>query len=141
MSIYASLSSAVSPKNRRLTGALWLLVNLAYELARVTVISRYFSQHGVNSKVYLVFCLVAAVLFGYLTLRLTIKIVEHKTNAAVIFGALSLVSFFAPDAYVVISAHSAPKKLFYFLGVYLTITTIISIYALVRKIKSRRSDA
>lgn len=127
-----------APEKRALLMRYWLLATLLYDITRATVVSMLFSKHGVSGVVYFVYELCFSAIFGICSLRLAFSIADKDRRKAFAYGILTFISFFAPDAYIVIKGRSIPAGTYLLLALYLSITTLITVRSIYRDAASKR---
>lgn len=139
MFINSRLRKIFDPKRRSQIFVLWLSGVIVYDGIRAIIVNHFFSKHGLNGWDYFVFELVFSVFFAWTSFQLVLSAVDNKPNRAWAFGALTLLFFFAPDAYIVIVGNGTPTTLYIGLALYLSVTTFITIRALKQDIHSKRT--
>jgi len=141
MSIKSRAKAAVAPDRRKLTGKIWLGVSVFYDLIRASIVTLLFSEYGVNGWVYLAYSLIFSVIFGIVSFRFVIAAVDKNVRNAWLYGSLTALTFFAPDAYIIIVGKGVPTSTYVLLALYLTASTSLMIVELTKKVRSRRRQA
>lgn len=133
----AWLKRTISPffaSNRRAsTTKIWIGVNLLYDAIQAGFITLVFHKHGLNGGAYLVFILIFSVPFSIASFRLSVALIEHNARNMAIYGLLLIVSFYAPDVYVIRHTRHVPISLYILLGTYLLITSTLVVRRLINK--------
>ena len=138
MSIKSRVRSLLVPERRQFAGKIWILASVLYDIMRAGVVTLLFSKHGINGWVYFAYEMAFAVLFGVASFRLTIALVDHQVNKALLYGLLTFLTFFAPDAYIVIAGNGIPTSTYILLALYLSASTSVALVELFNKVRKKR---
>lgn len=139
MPLFARLKHALRPQNRGKFKAPWILANIGYDVIYTIVMIEIFGRYGVVGPVYLVYIAVFSALYAWSTFELVGSLVDADQRRAYRFGALSLISFLAPDIYLIFVTHNVPWTVWAALGAYVCITAVAAAVALRRKVVTRRA--
>jgi prolipoprotein diacylglyceryltransferase len=99
-------------KHRQLVERWWIAIVVAWEVIRTFAVNKAFGKYGVNPWVYFAIVMTIAVPYAICTAKLLFAIIEKHWRNGLIYGAISIVFHFAPDAYILASAKQVPKSLF-----------------------------
>jgi hypothetical protein len=121
----------------------WILVSIAYGGLRAALVWKFLSQYGVNPYVFGVIEFSSAAIYG---------ISSAKVVGAVIDGAwirlrpwlpVAVLSYFAPDAYVFLSAGRLPSDMLAILVSVVCVTLVLTgvgMFTQVRRGRGTTSD-
>lgn len=137
MIINSKLRKLFEPKRRSLTFAIWLAGVIAYDGFRAIVVNYFFSKHGVSGWHYFMFELIFSVIFAWASFQFVLSVVDNRLKSRWIFGILTLLTFFAPDTYIMFVSHKVPLSLYIGLVFYLTFTTLVTIKSLRHDIRNK----
>lgn len=113
------------PGRRTFMTRIWLIGSIAYGLVRAFLVRRYLSDYGVNPWGFTAVELSSSAVYGWTSIRLVLDTVDSDWRRLRTHAPLAFVSYFAPDAYVFMSAGRMPPDLF------ATVVTIVAVSALV----------
>lgn len=136
----SKINKFFAPKNRSTLFIIWLCSVIAYDGARAIVINHFFSRHGVNGWDYFVFELIISIFFAWASFQLIVSIVDSRPKKSLVFGVLTTIAFFAPDAYIVFVGRGAPTTLYAGLALYLSVTTVFTIKSLHKDVHNKRQE-
>lgn len=108
-------------------------MNILYDAVQAGFITLVFHKHGLRGGAYLAFVLLFSIPFSIASFRLSVAIIEHNTKKALFYGLILIVSFYAPDVYVIRHTRQVPISLYILLGTYLLISSIFVVRRLIKK--------
>ena len=121
------------PARRTFVTRIWLFGSIGYGLVRAFLVRRYLSDYGVNAWGFTAVELSSSAVYGWTSIRLVLDTVDSDWRRLRLHGPLAFVSYFAPDAYVFMTAGRMPPDL------YATVVTIVVVSALVTALMLSRS--
>ena len=128
----------MAPERRNFVGKIWIIGSVLYDVVRAVIVTLLFSKHGINGWVYFAYEMTFAVVFGIASFRLTVALVDHQVNKVRLYGLLTFLTFFAPDAYIVIAGYGIPTSTYILLGLYLAVSTSVALVELFNKVRRKR---
>ena len=139
MKPYHTIASWLTPRRRKLLARYWLAINLAYDAFRAWVVQLLFGKHGVNGWLYLVFVLIFSALFSVCSVRLVLALVDKNRRSIARYAPLTILTFFAPDIYIVLRSRNVSGWLYAALGIYVLMTSTITAISLRQDSQKHRS--
>lgn len=136
----ARIKHLFRPQNRGKLLGPWIVLNIVYDLLRIVIVTKIFGEYGVNGWWYGLYEVTFSAIFAFSTFVLIAAMVDNDTRRSVLAGAVSIISFFAPEAYVVAVSREVPPILYIGLGLFLLVSASITIRTLYRKTRKRQSE-
>jgi len=93
----------------------WILVSIAYGGLRAALVWKFLSQYGVNPYVFGVIEFTSAALYGISSGKVVGAVVDGMWNRLRAWLPVAVLSYFAPDAYVFLSAGRLPSDMLFIL--------------------------
>ena len=120
-----------------LTKFIWYALVLGWALIRTLIVKDVFEKSGVNPWIYLVIDLTASVPYARYTHRFVISYLEKDWKELKIAAVISVLTFYAPDLYILLSARKVSTSIYLGFFLILFIFSVISALGIYRKIKPR----
>jgi len=120
-----------------LTKSIWYFLVLGWALARTFIVNDFFGGHGVNPWIYLVIDLTASVPYARYTHSFVISYLEKDWKKLRIAAVISVLTFYAPDIYILVTARQVPANIYFGFFLILFIFTAVSVAGIIKKIKPR----
>lgn len=118
---------------------LWILTSVAYGGLRTAIVWRYLKEYGVNVYAFGVVEFSTAAVYGLSSARIVGAVVDKNKTGMVRWSPIAIMSFFAPDAFVFLSAGEMPSSLLEVLISVVVGTTILGVISLVSQVRKARS--
>lgn len=120
-----------------LTKSIWYALVLSWALIRTLIVKDVFEKSGVNPWIYLVIDLTASIPYARYTHIFVISYLEKDWKKLKIAAVISVLTFYAPDLYILLSAREVSKNIYFGFFLILFIFSAISALGIYRKIKPR----
>jgi hypothetical protein len=111
---------------RRRATAGWIVVTMLYSVLRIGLARTFLDEYGLNIAVFAVVELVASAIWAISSARLAIALVDRRNERLIIPAGLAAIGFFAPDAYIIVGARSAPVGLLVAVLVWTAVAAVVS---------------
>ena len=124
--------------SRQKAEKLWLVASVLYGLLRSALVWKFLAKYGVNPWFYLVVELSSSYFYGLGSARVVASVVDKIWRALRFWIPVALVAYFAPEAYIFVSAGKLPTDV---LGVLLGIIGVAAVaagFSLVSQIRTAR---
>ena len=105
----------------------WLVLSLTWSTIRSIAIARLFGPHGTNALIYFFIDITTTVPYAIFSAKAVYALVD-KSKKLKHYMTIGGITFFAPDMYVIASAHQVADTLWISFAIYLTIVTGLAIY-------------
>lgn len=121
---------------RRSVQYTWLGLVLIWGVLRALVIWALFEKYGVNPWLYLVIDLAASIPYAKYSARLAIDFIRNNSASLWRSIAMTAITFYLPDLYVLAFAKHIPSDLLVGFLVSMGIFSLISLTQIIRSIKN-----
>ena len=124
--------------SRQKAEKLWLVASVLYGVLRSALVWKFLAKYGVNPWFYLVVELSSSYFYGLGSARVVASVVDKIWRALRFWIPVALVAYFAPEAYIFVSAGKLPTDV---LGVLLGIIGVAAVaagFSLVSQIRTAR---
>jgi len=121
--------------------ATWVVGVVAYGLARTLVVWGALSDYGVNPWIYGIIDLVSSVPYAIGTARVVTGILDRDWARVRKWGTIAVLTFFAPDVYILLAGHGMPTTVYLVLGAWLLVAIAIAGRGMSCKLRDARSTA
>lgn len=121
----------------RLTKSIWYALVLGWALIRTLIVKGIFEKNGVNPWIYLVIDLAASIPYARYTHRFVISFLEKDWKRLKVALVISVLTFYAPDLYILLSAQEVSTSIYIGFFLVLSIFSAVSAIGIYRKIKPR----
>ncbi len=124
--------------SRQKAEKLWLVASVLYGLLRSALVWKFLAKYGVNPWLYLIVEITSSYFYGLGSARVVAAVVDRIWRALRCWIPLALVAYFAPEAYIFVSAGKLPTDV---LGVLLGIIGVAAVaagFSLVSQIRTAR---
>lgn len=132
------MGTSVLSKRQRFWERMWASSILLYTIGATFVVWKTLKQYGVNPVLFFFIDAVTSWTYGIATARLVLRIIAKDFKASRKWALAAAISFIAPQIYILIAAHHAPKDVYLIvIGVISTfsIFTIVSLLLEIRRAK------
>lgn len=121
---------------RRKGVRIWFVLVLSWSIARSLVVSHVFHKYGLNAKVYFAIDFLSSIPYAYASAQSLLSFIDKHRSRAFWWGVATVVSFYAPDVYIVYISREVPTSTYIGFGVVLA---ALSIFAIAQWRESRNS--
>ena len=104
----------------------WILVSIAYGGLRAALVWKFLSQYGVNLYVFGVIEFISAALYGKSSAQVVGAVVDGTWIRLRPWLPVAVLSYFAPDAYVFLSAGHLPSDMMAILVSVVCVTLVLT---------------
>ena len=118
---------------------MWILVSVLYGGVRTAIVWRYLRKYGVNPYLFGVIEFSTAAVYGLSSARVIGAVIDRNRRKMGIWAAAAFFSFFAPDAFVFLSAGAMPAGLIEVLVTIVAFTTIVGVVSLIMQLRRKQS--
>lgn len=95
-------------ESRRKGLRVWILLVLAWSLARSLVVAKVFDAYGLNPRIYFAIDFLSSIPYAYASAQSLLSYIDKKPNKSLAWGVLTIAMFYLPDLYIVIAAKHVP---------------------------------
>jgi hypothetical protein len=117
---------------------LWIAATVLYGVGKALVVWKALGDKGVNPWVYGVIDVTTSFALGLSTARTVGAAIDRDMTAARAWGALAVVTFFAPDIYIVVSGRNLPGIVYAVLAGIAAVTGTLAVRGARRKYRAGR---
>jgi hypothetical protein len=110
----------------------WFIAVLVWSILRIVFADVFFAQYGVNIWIFAACEFVSSPIFARATAKMVVALSTHQIRNSMVWGAITLTSFAAPDVYLLSTGKNLP-----WMG-YLVVIGIMMIAGSVSVVKMRR---
>ena len=106
-------AEAVTKDRSRLAfgGRLWVVASVLYGALRVILAGAFIADYGLNIYAYALVELASSLVLGLSTAHLAKRVMTRGPGRRAPLIVIAVVSYFAPDAYLLAFAHRMPARL------------------------------
>ena len=119
------------------TKFLWYFLVLGWAVLRTLLVKGVFEKNGVNPYIYLIIDLTASVPYAKYTHKLAISYLESNWKSFRFALIISVLTFYAPDIYILASARHVPTSIYIGFFLVLAFFSTLAILSILKKIKPR----
>ena len=119
----------------------WILVSVAYGGLRAALVWRFLRKYGVNPYIFAGIEFTSAAIYGKSSATVVGAVIDGAWNQIRSWLPLAFLAYFAPDAYVLLSAGRLPSDILAILLAMVGVTlglTVIAIAGQIRRAKRVR---
>lgn len=118
----------------------WILVSIAYGGLRAALVWKFLSQYGVNPYVFGVIEFTSAALYGVSSAKVVGAVVDGAWIRLRPWLPVAVLSYFAPDAYVFLSAGRLPSDMLAILVSVVCVTLVLTGVGMLTQIRRGRGN-
>ncbi len=118
----------------------WILVSIAYGGLRAALVWKFLTQYGVNPYVFGVIEFTSAALYGVSSARVVGAVVDGAWIRLRPWLPVAVLSYFAPDAYVFLSAGRLPSDMLAILVSVVCVTLVLTGVGMFTQIRRGRGN-
>ena len=111
----------------------WFALVLGWALVRIVTAEVYFSQYGINIWIFATIEIISSPVLARSSSQLTIVLKNHRIPPSFLWGGLTLVSFAAPDVYLLTAGRGLPWVAYGLIFLVMTIGGSVSVIKLQQK--------
>ena len=116
----------------------WIVASLAYGGLRAALVWAFLREYGVNTLGYVAVEIVSSAMYGLSSARVVGAVVNSSWRRLRAWGPPALLSYVAPDAYILASAGRMPGSILAALVGILAVTVVLSSVAFTIRVRSAR---
>ena len=117
----------------------WFMVVLGWSIARSIAVSHVFHKYGLNTRVYFVIDFLSSIPYAYASAQSLLTFIDKKRVQTFWWGTSAVISFYAPDVYIVYISKEVPTTTY--IG-FVLVLVALSIFAIAQWRDSRnKKDA
>jgi len=117
----------------------WILVSIAYGGLRAALVWKFLSRYGVNPYVFGAIEFSSAALYGKSSAKVVGAVVDGAWNRLRPWLPVAVLSYFAPDAYVFLSAGRLPNDMLAILVSVVCVTLVLTGVGIVTQVRRGRT--
>ena len=133
------MTAAPPSRRRRVLERLWVVASVAYGGLRIFVADHTVRRYGVNIWGFAAVELSTAWLYGLSTARVVGALIDRKLRPATQWGAAAVVTFLAPETYILLTGRHMPRAVYVVIAVLLATLGTVAAVSAVRKVKAGRA--
>lgn len=115
----------------------WYFLVLGWAVTRTFLVKEIFQKNGVNPFIYLAIDLSASVPYAKYTHKLAISYLDKDWKALKFALLISVLTFYAPDIYILAAARHVPTSIYFGFFFVLAIFSTVTIVSVLKRIKPR----
>ncbi len=119
----------------RSTKVIWYVIVLGWALLRTFAVKTVFEKNGVNPWLYLALDLAASIPYAHFTHKLVLTFLEKNWPSFKKAVAFSVVTFYIPDIYILISARQVPAVIYGGFFIVLATFSLMAVLSIYKKVK------
>jgi hypothetical protein len=130
----------VTSRRRRVLEGIWVALTVGYAIGRAFVVGHVFGKHGVNPWAYGTIDVVTSIPLGIATARAVGAAIDHRWPVFRRWAFVAAAAFIAPDLYIVIMGRHIPIHVYAVLGIYIGLTTTLTLRSGWKRIRAGHHD-
>jgi len=119
------------------TKLIWYLLVLGWAIIRTFLVKEVFQKNGVNPYIYLIIDLAASVPYAKYTHKLAISYLDKDWKSFRFALLVSVVTFYAPDIYILVSARHVPTSIYFGFFLVLAVFSTAAVISVLKRVKPR----
>lgn len=119
------------------TKLIWYLLVLGWAIIRTFLVKEVFQKNGVNPYIYLIIDLAASVPYAKYTHKLAISYLDKDWKSFRFAILVSVVTFYAPDIYILVSARHVPTSIYFGFFLVLAVFSTAAVISVLKRVKPR----
>jgi hypothetical protein len=112
---------------RRKGFRIWFAVVFAWSIARSILVSHIFRKYGLNPWLYFLIDFLSSIPYAYASGKSLLSFIDKNRKHVIWWGFLAVISFYAPDIYIVYISKEVPTATYIGFGVVLAGLSILAI--------------
>ena len=105
---------------------IWISLVLLWSLARSIVIAKVFGGYGLNPGIYFAIDFLSSIPYAYASAKSLLSYIDNNRMHSMAWGLLTIVTFYLPDIYIVISAKHVPPSTYFGFALILAFLSFIA---------------
>lgn len=122
-------------ENRRLGFRIWLLLVLTWSFLRTLILGAFFQKYGLNTKRYFLIDFLSSIPYAFSSAYALLAIYEKRYKAAKFWVAITVISFYLPDIFILHTTHHVPVTLYTGFAIALVVLSTMAYKQLMRNRK------
>ena len=106
---------------------IWFVVVLGWSIVRSIAVSHVFQKYGLNAKVYFAIDFLSSIPYAYATAQSLLTFIDKKRAQTFWWGTVAVMTFYAPDVYIVYISKEVPTTTYIGFGLVLVVLSIFAI--------------
>jgi hypothetical protein len=98
--------------NRRKGLRIWIALVLIWSITRTFIVEAFFHKYGLNTVHYFLIDFFSSIPYAYASAHSLLALYDKRFKAAYGWIALTVISFYLPDIYIVRSSHHVPPSIY-----------------------------
>jgi len=115
----------------------WYFLVLGWAIIRTFLVKEVFQKNGVNPYIYLIIDLAASVPYAKYTHKLAISYLDKDWKSFRFALLVSVVTFYAPDIYILASARHVPTSIYFGFFLVLAVFSTAAVISVLKRVKPR----
>lgn len=92
---------------------IWILLVLAWSIARSIVVAKIFAKYGLNPQLYFLIDFLSSIPYAYASAQSLLAYIDQKRVQSIAWVLIAVVAFYLPDIYIVIAARQVPPSTYF----------------------------
>lgn len=118
----------------------WLFLVLSWTVFRSVVVKDVFGKYGVNPWGYFLIDLASGIPYALLSARLVVRYLEKNWRSTFKYGLATVVTFYIPDFFIILTAKEVPRSLFAGLIASIIFFSTLSVLGIVKAIREKATS-
>ncbi len=117
----------------------WFGLIIFWSFVRIATAELYFSNYGINIWTFAVVEIVSSPILARASSRMAVALKYHEIRQSILWGSLTMVSFSAPDVYLLTAGRGLPWTAYGMVLLLMTIAGTASVIKLQQKVSLQAS--
>ncbi len=117
----------------------WFVLIIFWSLVRIATAELYFAKYGINIWIFAVIEIVSSPILARASSRMAVALKYHEIRQSVLWGGLTMVSFSAPDVYLLTAGRGLPWIAYGVVLLLMTVAGTTSVIKLKQKVSLQAS--
>ena len=117
----------------------WFVLIIFWSLVRIATAELYFAKYGINIWIFAVIEIVSSPILARASSRMAVTLKYHEIRQSVLWGGLTMVSFSAPDVYLLTAGRGLPWIAYGVVLLLMTVAGTTSVIKLKQKVSLQAS--
>ena len=117
----------------------WFGLIILWSFVRIATAELYFAKYGINIWTFAVIEIVSSPILARSSSRMAVALKYHEIRQSILWGGLTMVSFSAPDVYLLTAGRGLPWSAYGMVLLLMTVAGTASVIKLQQKVSLQAS--
>ena len=99
-------------ENRQKGLRIWIVLVLLWSITRTFIVGAFFHKYGLNTFRYFLIDFLSSIPYAYASAHSLLALYDKRFRAAYGWIALTVISFYLPDVYIIQTSHQVPPSIY-----------------------------